>query len=64
MFSYYAVIIMPNSLDRVQFHIIYTTKINIKVVRFGVFTAVTMKNGVFWDVMPCGSCKNRRFGGT
>jgi hypothetical protein len=21
-----------------------------------------MKNGVFWDVMPCGSCKNRRFG--
>jgi hypothetical protein len=20
-----------------------------------------MKNGVFWDVMPCGSCKNRRF---
>jgi hypothetical protein len=23
-----------------------------------------MKNGVFWDVKPCGSCKNRRFGGT
>jgi hypothetical protein len=22
-----------------------------------------MKNGVFWDVTPCGSCKNRRFGG-
>jgi hypothetical protein len=21
-----------------------------------------MKNVVFWDVMPCGSCKNRRFG--
>jgi hypothetical protein len=20
---------------------------------------VTMKNGVFWDVTPCGSCKNR-----
>jgi hypothetical protein len=20
-----------------------------------------MKNGVFWDVKPCGSCKNRRF---
>jgi hypothetical protein len=33
-------------------------------VRFEVFTAVTMKNGVFWDVMLCGSCKNRRFGGT
>jgi hypothetical protein len=33
-------------------------------VKFEVFKAVTMKNGVFWDVMPCGSCKNRRFGGT
>jgi hypothetical protein len=21
-------------------------------------------NGVSWDVMPCGPCKNRRFGGT
>jgi hypothetical protein len=27
-------------------------------VRLEVFTAVTMKNGVFWDVTPCGSCKN------
>jgi hypothetical protein len=33
-------------------------------VRFEVFTAVTMKNGVFWVVTPCGSCKNRCFGGT
>jgi hypothetical protein len=33
------------------------------VVRFEVFTAVTMKNGVFWVATPCGSCKNRRFGG-
>jgi hypothetical protein len=32
--------------------------------RLEVFTAVTMKNRVFWDVMLCGSCKNRRFGGT
>jgi hypothetical protein len=24
------------------------------VVRFEVFTAVTMKNGVFWVVTPCG----------
>jgi hypothetical protein len=22
-----------------------------------------MKNAVLWDVTPCGSCKNRRFGG-
>jgi hypothetical protein len=34
-----------------------------ELVEFEVFTAVTMKNGVFWDVTPCGSCKNRRFGG-
>jgi hypothetical protein len=31
-------------------------------VRFEVFTAVPMKNDVFWVVTPCGSCKNRRFG--
>jgi hypothetical protein len=29
-------------------------------ISFEVFTAVTMKNGVFWDVSPCGCCKNRR----
>jgi hypothetical protein len=34
------------------------------IVRFEVLTAVTMKNGVFWNVTPRGSCKNRRFGVT
>jgi hypothetical protein len=30
-------------------------------VGFEVFTAVTMKNAVFWDVVPCRSCElNRR----
>jgi hypothetical protein len=33
-------------------------------VRFEVFTAVTMKNGVLWDVTQCGFCNNRCFGGT
>jgi hypothetical protein len=33
-------------------------------VRFEVSTAVTMKNAVFWDVAPCSSCVNQRFGGT
>jgi hypothetical protein len=28
---------------------------NKKNARFEVFTAVTMKNGVFWVVTPCGS---------
>jgi hypothetical protein len=26
--------------------------------------AVTMKNAVFWDVIPCSCCKNRRVGRT
>jgi hypothetical protein len=39
-------------------------KSSLILLRFEVFTAVNMKNGVFWDVTPCGSCKNRRFGGT
>jgi hypothetical protein len=33
-------------------------------IRSEVFTAVTMKNGVFWNVTPCRSCKNRCVGGT
>jgi hypothetical protein len=30
------------------------------LVRFEVFTEVTMKNGVFWDVMPCGHTRATR----
>jgi hypothetical protein len=33
--------------------IISNTK-SCQYIRFEVFTAVTMKNGVFWDVTPCG----------
>jgi hypothetical protein len=42
----------------------YHVKTTCDFVRSEVFTAVTMKNCVFWDVSPCGSCKNRHFGGT
>jgi hypothetical protein len=35
-----------------------------KYVRCEAFTAVTMKNAVFLDTVPCGSCKNRHIGGT
>jgi hypothetical protein len=28
-----------------------------------VVTNFSVKNAVFWDVMPRGSCKNQRFGG-
>jgi hypothetical protein len=37
---------------------------NTIAVRFEFFTAGTMKNAVFRDVMLCGSCKNRHFRGT
>jgi hypothetical protein len=30
----------------------------------GDLNAHKIKNGVFWVVTPCGSCKNRRFGRT
>jgi hypothetical protein len=34
------------------------------LLRFQVFTVVTMKIADFWDVVPCSSRINRRFGGT
>jgi hypothetical protein len=33
-------------------------------ITFEVFTAVTKEDAVFSDLTPCGSCKNRSFGGT
>jgi hypothetical protein len=30
-------------------------------LRFAIFTAVTVKSGFFWDVTPCGYCKNPTF---
>jgi hypothetical protein len=32
-------------------------------VRFWVFMAVIPKNAIFWDIVPCGSCKNQHFRG-
>jgi hypothetical protein len=37
----------------------------ISLIRIGELgTTLTIKNGVFWDVTPLGSCKNRSIGGT
>jgi hypothetical protein len=33
------------------------------IVGAEIFTVVTMKNAVFWDVAPCGFITNQRFGG-
>jgi hypothetical protein len=41
-----------------------TVETMVNYLRSEVFTAVTRKNTVFWDVAPCRSCLNRRFGGT
>jgi hypothetical protein len=45
-----------------QLHTPATLQSLLSYVRFEVFTAAPMKNDVFWDVTPCGSCKNQRFG--
>jgi hypothetical protein len=39
-------------------------KMNGLYVSFEVFTAVTMKNAILWDVTPSRHSVNRRFGGT
>jgi hypothetical protein len=41
----------------------YWKQNKMKNLRFEVFTAVTVRNDVFWDVEPCSSYVNRRFGG-
>jgi hypothetical protein len=39
---------------------VFVTEPNqLMLCKIGVFAAVTMKNAVFWDVVLCGSCKNR-----
>jgi hypothetical protein len=37
---------------------------NIPLCKSEVFTAVTIKNAVFWDEKPCDSCEDLYFGGT
>jgi hypothetical protein len=39
-------------------------RIGSAIVLHIVFKISLMGNAVFWDVPLCGSCKNRRFGGT
>jgi hypothetical protein len=45
--------------DLPECNIYVSLKMNYTVI-FEVFTAVTMKNDVCWDVTLCDSCKNRR----
>jgi hypothetical protein len=41
-------------------HALFAFSLNYLVVRFEVFKAMTRTYAVFWDVTPCGTCKNRR----
>jgi hypothetical protein len=53
-----------NAIQESHRIIIFWHSLNITIsifVRYEVFTAVTMKNGVFLDDAPCGSCTKRRF---
>jgi hypothetical protein len=49
-YSYYAVEFHNSSRE---------VEAKLGCVRFEVFTAVTMKTAVFWDVTPCSYCENR-----
>jgi hypothetical protein len=46
-----------------EIHYFFATEHNrLMLLKYQVFTAVTVKDAVSWDMTPCGSCKNRRFG--
>jgi hypothetical protein len=60
-----------NSVDKAQGKMLSersscrrTNNIKMNCVRFQVFTSVTIKNEVFWDVVLSRFRVNRRFGGT
>jgi hypothetical protein len=48
----------------VSFNFFVWRKIKENICWAWVAMSPFFKNGVFWDVTPCGSCKNRHFGGT
>jgi hypothetical protein len=59
-------VLNPCSPERGWFVVRVNVIMNFKVSwkRTGCYwTCLLLKNGVFWDITPCGSCK-RRFGGT
>jgi hypothetical protein len=49
---------------QIMFNNTIPTSNKIYRVRFEVSTAVTMMIIIFWEMTPCGSYKNRRFGGS
>jgi hypothetical protein len=51
-------------LSIIQQYFIYYKQLFLHRFSLLVKDHLSIKNGVFWDVTPCGTCKNRRFGGT
>jgi hypothetical protein len=61
----YALAEAENSVSRDITNYTYILKDKMGLSTFGMYTTLaSLKNAVFWDVTPCGSCKNRRFLGT
>jgi hypothetical protein len=55
----FVVILMENLLKTLQFADREESYNELEIMQRNL-----LMNGVFWVVTPCGSCKNRRFGGT
>jgi hypothetical protein len=56
------VLLIPRSVTRVKVvEIKMKSKGHFQYVEFELFIAETIKNDVFWDVVPCISRVNRRF---
>jgi hypothetical protein len=53
---------MPSNCT-IRSHVFFTEGQHISCY-IQLWISLITKNGVFWDVKPCGSCQNRHFGGT
>jgi hypothetical protein len=58
------VVSSSTELVSIQCYYVALFKVDTKPVRLKVFPTLTMKKAIVCDVTPCGSCENRRFGGT
>jgi hypothetical protein len=54
----------PVHTSQTTHYVTATEPSRLMLCKIEVFTVMTIKNAVFWDVTPRGSCKSRRFGGT
>jgi hypothetical protein len=56
-----AVKVITSSVSKSYSHLAYNLSPKLVTARVRINTE-SLKNDVTWDVTPCGSCKNRRFG--